>query len=231
MQVMKNLLRPFGSDAIHRDVNYVYEIYKLSLIFSIACLPWILVNMLVKLDIATCWLYGLAFLILYPNLKVLFNEMININKNQVNVRGKSYFIKFITELKHYAVHNVLYGLLVSTAGIVYFIEFKLIVAQKELRFMIIPFLIIGAFLLTSVITMMFVVDDTLTLKERLRVAMFLSWRNVVRTFAIALLFMLWLSVGYNSPFLNILIGNALLLWLIYKLRFKSVQRTLKQLNS
>lgn len=221
------LLQPFSSATIHTIVEHFYEIYKLCLVFALFSSPWLGLNMLLKFSPTTSIVYGLIGSMLLPSIQALLTGIDHIYKLPTATGFRYHWRLFLKTWHQQTLRKMLFQFLLSIVLIVYCDEFYLIAKVVTLHFMMIPFLIIGAFLLATVLNYLLISAwsvKELSEGQHLYLASYLSWRNILTASVLAIVVLLWLSMGYHAPILNVLFGNIVTFWLIYKFRFKAVNK-------
>lgn len=225
--MIKAMQHVFGYQGISSKIESFYDLFKVGLVFTLFSLPWMLLNIFVKFGSSTFWLFGVGAIMVYPNFLAFFKSLQSKEKDE-DTSIKKYLNTF-QEAWKIMIGSRLPSLLIIVVSVtMYIFDLMLVMNVKQLKFMIIPILIMGMFGITSVAYYLFLSSDTKNLKQKsasiFRVAIFLGWKNIVFSSVIGLLITLWLSVGYQSPILNILIGNLLIPWSVYKLIKRSVRR-------
>ncbi|WP_156314508.1 hypothetical protein [Lacticaseibacillus camelliae] len=143
--MIKMFMQPFMPASIHSKIDRFFELYKVTFAFAIYCIPWWLVNQFFKFSLLTSPLYGLCVLILIPNVVVMLHQF-----GQVYLEGHSFTLKedMATFAQRWRAFRQLrwgFNAVVTIIGMGFTFEFLLVMRQEVLHFMIIPFLIIGAF--------------------------------------------------------------------------------------
>ena len=191
---------------------------KITIVFHIFISPWLILNTVIAANIGTLLIYGLIGLILYPNIDVFFT-LINKQKNQESMSISQVFQNYWTCLKSKLRMDVLSGIIFNMGIMFFLFDFFIVSKNVQLRFMIIPLLIIGSFLLALMmfyLTIPVLDKGSMLPAHKLKLAIFLSWRYPMRTIINFLLIILWFSLGYYAALFNILIGTQLICWLIFK---------------
>ncbi|WP_125767610.1 hypothetical protein [Lapidilactobacillus wuchangensis] len=229
--MLNKLLAPFGFQSIHKIINNFYELFKLSLIFTLFNIPWIVLNIAFKFTPVTGIIYGIVSLILYPNIKALFYGMHRVLNFADQYTFIQYIKIFLTTWRQLTAKFCWYSVGINSVLSIYFIEFSLIIKSPALKFMIIPFIIIGIFMMATFVLFLLITainDGTEEMGTMLKLAVFLSWRNLFSAMILALLLMLWLSLGYYAPIVNLLFGNELVFWLVYKFLYLRISRLIQR---
>lgn len=224
-RMFKLFLQPFQPASIHSKVDRFFELYKLSLAFALSCAPWIVLNFSVKFSLTTSLLYGLIALGLLPNVQTMIRGIHHIYE------GKHYSFRddlsgFWHTWVHFEAQRWSLNVIVVMLTMLLIGEFHLVMQANGLHFMLIPFMIIGAFVLAAVWNYLLLValEPAGSIRQQISAAVYLSWRNPLIAAVSGLLVALWISVGYQIPSLNALLLNVVLFWLGYKLRYKAVAR-------
>ncbi|MCH4058023.1 MAG: hypothetical protein LKE89_08985 [Lactobacillaceae bacterium] len=223
-------MAPFGFESIHKMINNFYELFKLSLIFTLFNIPWIILNIAFKFTPITGVIYGIVSLILYPNIKSLFYGMHCILNFSDQYTFGQYIKIFLTTWRQLSAKFCWYCVGINSVLSIYFIEFNLIIKLPSLKFMIIPFIIIGIFMMATGVLFLLIaaINDVATeMVTMFKMAVFLSWRNLFSAMILSFLLMLWLSLGYYAPIINLLFGNELIFWLVYKFCYLKVNRLIQ----
>lgn len=222
--------RPFGTQSISKIVYHFYGIAQLCLIFIIFSLPWILTNMFLKYTPLTGFIYAITGVLLFPNLQALILGIDGLYAQDEQQKLKQYFQLFIGCWRDQTKKTWLGNSVIVLGLMVYVSEFYLIMQHNELRFMIIPFIILGTFFGGMIVNYLFIDSfrgPSMSFRKQVYLACYLSWRKVILTILITGVLALWLSAGYSTPILNILLGNVVTFWLLYKLSYRSVRHALK----
>lgn len=218
--MFNKIFSTFGVESITTKINYFYESLKVNLISSAMMVPWMILNLVIKFSPATFLIYMLAGIWIYPNITTLLGLLKNIYDAEDTAKIKTYIKRYMQLFQSRFLKSVLIGLLCNSAFSVFYLELQIINRHHEIAYSIIPFVVMGGFLIASVVYFLnFQWNDNLKMQtaKKIQLALLVSWKYAVKSFMIALIIILWFSFGYNAPIINILIGNQIIWWVVYKL--------------
>lgn len=226
---MKNKIKKvFSSQVIFEKNNLIYRLVRLNTFFSAMTLPWFVVNGLIKFTPQTFPLYGLGAIWLIPNIQTLF-----ICLEKERDFEPVTFNRYLKQLRNGLKRSFLVGSLsVVLLGILLF-ELMIVLTNRQLTGMF-PLFFIG--IMMGSVTLLYLLrlqrdHKQLSFKQQLKMALVLGWHNPLQACLCFLVLILWISLGYQLPLINLLIGNVACFYFLDRLMTRFTGKFLIKLQN
>ena len=203
---MFNLAKFFGPQNIYKYTTNFYQSIVGSLFFSLMLIPWFLLNGFLKFNIGTAFIYTLFLFWLLPNIQVYFEKTKIYKEEQRTITFKDYW----QSLKKVYQNCWLAYLIMTIIASILIFEICVIVKNAQLIFLLPLFFIIVCLLSGLAMHSCYLNTMNIPLKNSVKLAFYVGCRSFHKTLMIALLFLLWFSIGYFIPIANILFGNIVI---------------------
>lgn len=224
---MNRVKQLFSSQSVQDKNKLIYRYILLNLYFSICTLPWLLVNSLIRISPQTFLIYAIVAVWLFPNIQTLM-KYFSQEKMSENITLKDY----IRELKGYLKSGLFIGGGTMTILTVLLFELMIVLANEQLKGMF-PIFFIG--IITISISGLFLLKLNLekgsSFKKNIKFSLVLGWHNFFKTLICFLILSMWLSVGYQIPILNFLIGNVAFAYILDKVMTKFLTKYISRRQS
>ncbi|MGX7131606.1 hypothetical protein ACWOB3_03935 [Enterococcus songbeiensis] len=214
----------FGKDFVRESSFLIYNIFKLSLYFSLFSFPWFLINLTVIIKLDTLILYAIFGSLLIPNLMTLFEILHGNNLVKDEVIGvKIYFNMWRKNFRE----GIFEGVIFSGVCLLFLYELTIIAGYTQLQilFPIFSVLLIG---LCSMEIYLVLLKSCYFSERRWielsKITFFLGWKNIFKSICIFSLLLIWGTIGYLLPILNIFLGNLIIFGAIFYIGNKDLAK-------
>ena len=209
MQKIKHFFEP---QTIVNGNNRFYQVVVLGWESSLFMLPWLFVNGLLKIAVPTFPIFCLvAAVCVFPTIGTYFHFLAN--------KEESYAIKNYWKIwKQNFSKNAVLGIVGLAIVSILLFEMRVILLEKNLQILA-PIFTIAIIIVSGGMSHLLFRSTMKKYKRKqaIKEAFFMGTRSIGKSFLIFALILLWLSIGYLIPLLNVLLGNGIVFALLFSI--------------
>jgi hypothetical protein len=215
----------FSSYSVYQKTNRFYQQFIASIFFSVLGIPWFLLNFSLIFGILTYVCYIIGTLSLLPNIHAFIDLIVTDDDEKGSFRQycHRYYLYFKKDLKL----NILFLAIVTAL----LIELNICLTHQKLQFIVpIFFLALVVVIATLLRIYLSTLDENKVSRKQIRFLLLFSIRYLSQSFIFTLIILLWLSIGYYVPVMNVMLGNLLTFTWIANRHTKLTKKIMKVVN-